>query len=261
MKKLLLLVLFVFVSTFAFGCSQKRPKVVAGVQSALFDEGTVQHIKITDTTAALRSGCSNTSPSIQSLDTNTVHKVLSKVGDWYAVKLPDNTIGFVSSGQCSPIVADSTKNTTTGNTMASASPSTNPALNKVNLTAAEQQMVNLVNSARSQNKLPALIVDMSVTNIARIKAQDMINNHYFSHYSPKYGSPFDMLSAFGIKYIAAGENIAGNSSVTGAETALMNSPGHRANILNPNFTHIGIGIKSGGPYGNMFSQMFISQPK
>ena len=127
------------------------------------------------------------------------------------------------------------------------------------LSAAEQQMVNLVNQARVKNHVPALKVDMQLTNVARIKAQDMITNRYFSHTSPKYGSPFNMMKSFGIKFITAGENIAGNSNIAAAETSLMNSPGHRKNILNSSFTYIGIGIKSGGPYGNMISQMFIGK--
>jgi uncharacterized YkwD family protein len=133
--------------------------------------------------------------------------------------------------------------------------------NSSTLTAEEQQMVKLVNDARAQNGVPPLQVDMQLTNVARIKAQDMIDNNYFSHNSPKYGSPFDMMRDFGIKYVQAGENIAGNQNVQDAQNALMNSPGHRQNILNPDYTHIGIGIKKGGPYGNMFSQMFVSKPK
>lgn len=129
------------------------------------------------------------------------------------------------------------------------------------LTTEEQEMLNLINEARAQNNAPPLKVDIQVTTVARIKAQDMIDNNYFSHYSPKYGSPFDMLKSFGINYVQAGENIAGNSDVQSAHTSLMNSPGHRKNILNPNYTHIGLGIKNGGSYGNMFSQMFVTKPE
>jgi uncharacterized YkwD family protein len=133
--------------------------------------------------------------------------------------------------------------------------------NSTTLTSMEQQMITLINQARSQNGLPALKVDMQVTNVARVKAQDMIDNNYFSHNSPKYGSPFDMMKSFGVHYVKAGENIAGNQTVQAAHNALMNSPGHRENILSPDYTHIGIGIKKGGQYGNMFSQMFISKPR
>jgi uncharacterized protein YkwD len=71
------------------------------------------------------------------------------------------------------------------------------------------------------------------------------------------GSPFDMMKNAGVTYRWAGENIAGAASVDRAHNGLMNSEGHRANILNSNFTHIGIGIVPGGPYGMMFTQMFI----
>lgn len=70
-----------------------------------------------------------------------------------------------------------------------------------------------------------------------------------------------MMKDFGINYVQAGENIAGNQDVQKAHDALMNSPGHRKNILSSDFTHIGIGIKKGGPYGYMFTQMFISKPQ
>ena len=103
-------------------------------------------------------------------------------------------------------------------------------------------MVDLVNAERAKVGLKALIVDSKLTNMARVKSQDMITNNYFSHYSPKYGSPFDMMKTFGISYRTAGENIAMNQSMESAHTALMNSEGHRANILGASYTKIGIGI-------------------
>ncbi len=133
--------------------------------------------------------------------------------------------------------------------------------NSDSLTGQEQEMLNLINEARAQNNVPALKLDMELTNVARIKSQDMIDNNYFSHNSPTYGSPFDMMRDFGIEYVKAGENIAGNRSVQNAHDSLMNSPGHRKNILDPEFTHIGIGIKEGSQYGNIFTQMFISKPQ
>lgn len=125
------------------------------------------------------------------------------------------------------------------------------------LTALEQQMVDLVNQERTSRGLQALTVDTRLVKIARMKSQDMVDNNYFSHTSPVYGSPFDMMNAAGITFRAAGENLAGDSSVAAAHTALMNSAGHRANILNSSYTRIGIGIVKGGPYGYMFTQEFI----
>ncbi|MCC5911504.1 MAG: serine protease [Clostridiaceae bacterium] len=122
------------------------------------------------------------------------------------------------------------------------------------LTQAEIQMVEYVNEARAQAGLQPLAIDVDLSYVARIKSQDMQNNNYFSHTSPTYGSPFDMMRNFGIQYRAAAENIAINSNVRAAHNALMNSEGHRRNILNPNFTHIGIGIQN-----RHYTQMFIQK--
>ena len=104
------------------------------------------------------------------------------------------------------------------------------------------EIFNLINTQRTNNGLSALKIDSEVQNVARIKAKDMAENNYFSHTSPTYGSPFDMLKKFGISYKSAGENIAGNSSNQAAVTAWMNSSGHKANILNSSFNYTGIGV-------------------
>jgi len=127
------------------------------------------------------------------------------------------------------------------------------------LTAEEKLMIDLVNKERAKLGLKALSVDMRLTQLARKKSQDMIDKNYFSHDSPTYGSPFDMMAAAGITYRTAGENLAGASTVERAHEALMQSEGHRRNILNPAFTHIGVGAIKGGPYGMMFTQMFIGE--
>lgn len=125
-----------------------------------------------------------------------------------------------------------------------------------NLSQLEQQMLNMINQERRANGLQPLRMDSRLVNLARKKSQDMIDNNYFSHNSPTYGSPFKMLNDAGVNYNTAGENLAGNSSVSGAHRALMNSSGHRRNILSSKFTRVGIGIKKGGPYGMMFTQIF-----
>lgn len=125
------------------------------------------------------------------------------------------------------------------------------------LTADEQIMVDLVNAERVKVGLPALKIDMRLVQQARLKSRDMIDKNYFDHISPTYGSPFEMMRNAGISYRAAGENIAGANTVERAHVLLMNSSGHRANILGRSYTHFGIGIIDGGPYGKMFTQMFI----
>jgi len=134
---------------------------------------------------------------------------------------------------------------------------TNDALLTAPITTQERQMVDLVNKERTSLGLKTLSVDMRLVKVARMKSMDMIKNNYFGHQSPVYGSPADLMKSQGISYRSFGENLAGNSSVASAHTGLMNSPGHRANILNDSFTKIGIGIIKGGPYGLMISQEFI----
>ncbi|SMB86824.1 uncharacterized protein, YkwD family [Desulfonispora thiosulfatigenes DSM 11270] len=123
----------------------------------------------------------------------------------------------------------------------------------------EQEMLTLINAERAKSGLKPLVMDAKLVELAKLKSQDMIDKNYFSHTSPTYGSPFDMMKKYGVTYRTAGENLAGNQSVAAAHQALMNSEGHRRNILNPNFTHIGIGIVKGGPYGMMFTQMFVGR--
>ncbi|WP_027417141.1 CAP domain-containing protein [Aneurinibacillus terranovensis] len=147
----------------------------------------------------------------------------------------------------------------TPQTSAASAPAPSKATSSQNapLTQDEQQMLNLVNQERQKQGLAPLKINMQLEKMARVKAKDMIDNNYFSHQSPTYGSPFDMMKRFGVSYRTAGENIAGNSSVQAAHQALMNSAGHRANILNGSFTQVGIGIVNGGPYGKMFVQDFV----
>ncbi|WP_028550224.1 CAP domain-containing protein [Paenibacillus sp. UNC451MF] len=115
-----------------------------------------------------------------------------------------------------------------------------------------QQVLDLVNQERSKAGLNSLSMREDLSKMAMVKAQDMYNNNYFDHNSPTHGSPFDMMSEFGITYNTAGENIAnGQSSPTQVMNDWMNSPGHKANILNSSFTHIGIAY-----YNNEWVQEF-----
>lgn len=126
-----------------------------------------------------------------------------------------------------------------------------------NLSVFEQQVIDLTNQERAKHGLNALQVDSELSKVAREKSKDMANNHYFSHNSPTYGSPFDMMKQFGITYRTAGENIAmGQRTPQEVVQAWMNSEGHRANILNKNFTHIGVGYVADGNY---WTQQFIGK--
>lgn len=120
-----------------------------------------------------------------------------------------------------------------------------------------QQVIELTNNERRKNGLPPLNADASLSSVAQTKTNDMNAKHYFSHTSPTYGSPFDMMRDFGVTYRSAGENIAmGQTTAQQVVTAWMNSEGHRKNILSPNFTNIGVGYTSNGNY---WSQMFVGK--
>ena len=115
--------------------------------------------------------------------------------------------------------------------------------NAAPLKSIEDEVVRLTNLERTKRGLQPLSVNWEVARVARIKSQDMINNHYFSHNSPVYGSPFKMLESYGLRFSAAAENIAyGQRSAQEVVNTWMNSAGHRANILSANVTQIGVGV-------------------
>ena len=121
--------------------------------------------------------------------------------------------------------------------------------------AYEQVVVRLVNAERASYGLPALSIRADLCQYARVKSQDMHDSGYFSHTSPNYGSPFDMMKSFGITYSHAGENIAmGYSTPEAVVSAWMNSEGHRANILSASYTELGVGYVADGGY---WTQWFV----
>ena len=157
------------------------------------------------------------------------------------------------------------------------------------MTTDEKEVFDLINNQRTQNGLSALKLDTETLRVARIKAQDMVDNNYFSHNSPTYGSPFQMLNSFkisynfshedlrgnlittqmkndGVTYRAWGENIAYIGGVSDANalaeqfmTNWMNSSGHKANILNSSFNYTGIGVVKSSKYGKVYVQMFLGK--
>lgn len=126
-----------------------------------------------------------------------------------------------------------------------------------NVTRYEQEVIDLVNEIRAENGLKALTYDWELSRVARYKSQDMKDNKYFSHTSPVYGTPFQMIKNFGLSFRSAAENIAkGYSTPQAVVNGWMNSSGHRANILNTSYTHIGVGYVSSGNY---WTQMFLAK--
>ncbi|WIV11725.1 CAP domain-containing protein [Proteiniborus sp. MB09-C3] len=215
-------------------------------QSSINGTNTVRTVRAAVDNCEIRSGTGTESNVMQTVNKGTLLNTVGKSDNWYIVRLDNNQIGIVSENDVEPVVDDFKDTQIQG---------------AVRLTAEEQQMVTLVNQERAKANLPPLTVDMEVARVARMKAKDMVDHNYFSHNSPTYGNPFDMLNNLGIKYLHAGENLAGNPSIEDAHQALMNSEDHRKNILNTNYTHIGVGAQASKSYGNIIVEFFISKPK
>lgn len=198
----------------------------------------------------VRNGPGTQYKVIATVNKNEYIRVFAGVGDWYAVQIEGDYIGAVNKKYVKPIYPKSSGSQTTNN---------NQTTTTTSMNADEKEVFDLINQQRINNGLSALKNDDEVQRVARIKAQDMVDNNYFSHTSPTYGSPFDMLKSFKITYNSAGENIAGNSSNSGAVNAWMNSSGHKANILNSSFNYTGIGVVSSPRYGKIYVQMFIGK--
>lgn len=185
----------------------------------------------------------------------TVHKneyirLFAKIGKWYVIQTEGDFVGCVSSSYVKLIYPESvTSDANVGEKETTTS----------TLTKDELEVFNLINEQRTKNGLSALKIDDDLQNVARIKAKDMVDNNYFSHTSPTYGSPFEMMKDFGVNYKSAGENIAGNSKNTSAVTAWMNSEGHRKNILNSNYNYTGVAVVNSQTYGKVYVQMFIGK--
>ena len=209
---------------------------------------------VTATNLYVRSGPGTQYKIVTSVSKNTYIRVFAGVGDWYVVQVEGDYIGAVSKKYVKPIYPNSS-----GGGSSATNNTTPPSGNTTGMNSDEQEVFNLINQQRANNGLPALKMDSEVQRVARIKAQDMVNNNYFSHTSLTYCSSFDMLKSFKVSYRTAGENIAGNSSNSGAVNAWMNSPGHRANILNSSFNYTGIGVVTGSKYGKIYVQMFIGK--
>ena len=184
---------------------------------------------------------------------NEYIRIFAQIGDWYVIQTNSDYVGMVSKKYVKLIYP------TGGATDTNQGTTTDESQNSNGLTADEQETLDLINAQRAAAGLSALKIDSEVQNVARVKAGDMVNNNYFSHTSPTYGSPFDMLKSYGISYKAAGENIAGNSSNSGAVSAWMNSEGHKANILSNNYNYTGLAVVSSPKYGKIYVQMFIGK--
>ena len=208
----------------------------------------------------VRSGPGTGYPVVATVTKDQYIRVFAGIGSWYIVQVEGDFVGAVSQKYVKPIYPNSSgKSSGTSTNTGSGTNSNTSQSTTSSLTADELETFNLINKQRANNGLSALKVDTELQRVARIKAQDMVDNNYFDHTSPTYGTPFNMMKNFGITYKTAGENIAGNSSNSAAVTAWMNSSGHRANILNSSYNYTGLAVVSSPRYGKIYVQMFIGK--
>lgn len=123
-------------------------------------------------------------------------------------------------------------------------------------TVSEDAMIDLVNKERTSRGIKALTFDPRLRDVARGHSEDMLRRGYFSHYSPEGKTVADRATSAGIDFLVIGENLAYAPTLQAAHNGLMNSPGHKANILSTDYTKIGIGVMDAGVYGKMFTQVF-----
>ena len=198
----------------------------------------------------MRSGTGITFNAIDILNKNEYVKIFGKVGSWYIVQNEEDQIGTVHENYITP---------TSEEKAATFNSETIESISSLNLSTDEEYLLNLINQEREKNNLVKFEIDENLQNVARLKAEDLVNNNYFSHISPTYGTPFEMLKAYEINYKTASENIAGNSNIDSALQSLLNSESHKTNILSNEYNYTGIGIVDSIAYGKIIVQLFIGK--
>lgn len=190
-------------------------------------------------------------------------RVFAKIGNWYVVQTENDIIGAVCADYIKPIYDTPPTNegeNTDGSESTETSATAQEAQNSTTvLSTEEEEFLKAINELRVKNELPELKVDDAIQNVARLKAQDLAENNYFSHTSEKYGTPFEMLSSSNISYKTASENIAGNSTISGAINSWMNSESHKNNILSNDFNYTGVAVVHSNTYGKILVQFFVGK--
>ncbi|PAB58659.1 CAP domain-containing protein [Anaeromicrobium sediminis] len=220
-------------------CNTKEKAQLKPMTSSIFNKGKIEKVKIVKE-SDLKKNLSLSFLNTPSKD--NIYNVVGETKDYYLVELDKYNLGIIDKSSAEAHI----ENTVLDQESYKATPN-------------EDEMLRYINGERIKRGLTPLKVDKNSIKVARLKSQDMIDNNYFSHYSPTYGSPFNMLNKFNIKYITAGENIGYNTSVKKTHEALMESKEHKESILNKYYTHVGIGIKEMPKGGKMITEIFIQK--
>nr|WGD90283.1 CAP domain-containing protein [Bacillus subtilis] len=257
MKKAFILSAAAAVGLFTFGGVQQASAKELSCQPVVTvkTENTVQNMSLNDAVKKLHI---NTNiKTLNAANEKEIKQFLQKHAKQSNVKVQD-----VQKTETAKPAQKTTEKAAADQNTASKAPATAEKTNTTtsapsSVSAYEKKVVELTNAERQKQGLKPLQIDETLSKSARAKSQDMKDKNYFDHQSPTYGSPFDMMKSFGISYKTAGENIA-KYQKTPEEVvkAWMNSEGHRKNILNPNFTHIGVGYVESG---SIWTQQFIGK--
>lgn len=239
--------------------------------SSTFEMVDFSYLSITGDSLTARAGAGTNYPAVGTIKAGQKIRALGKMDGWYVIKMPDSSkIGCIKASNAKPYgksTGTTNTNQTTGTGTVTPVPTKGAAAGNAGNTAAgsgimtsdESRILQLVNAERAKTGAKPLSSNSDCTKLARMKSQDMVDKNYFSHQSPTYGSPFDLLKSNNVSYMYAGENIAMNQSADAAFKAWMNSEGHKKNILNPNFTELGVGIAPKGNGSNIYTQLFIGR--
>lgn len=201
----------------------------------------------------IRTGPSTENVHIGLLVKNDMVHIYGKVDNWYIVRTENNLVGAVS--------ADYIQGTqqTEQTLETSANIETAENISNSTLSQDEQIFFNLINNKRIENNLPEYEIDETLLNLARLKANDIVEKKYFAHTSPTFGTLFEMLANHNFSYSKASENIARNLNADGAIQSLMNSPAHKSNILSNTFNYTGIAVVNSIEYGKIFVEIFVAK--
>lgn len=198
----------------------------------------------------MRSGAGINFKSIDLLNKNEYVRIFGKIGEWYIIQNEEDQIGTANIQYITPTAEPKAAATNTEIV---------EEVSSLNLTNDESTLLFLINEEREKNNLSKLQIDENLQNVARLKAQDLVNNNYFSHISPTYGTPFEMLKSHNIAYKTASENIAGNSDINSAVKSWLNSDSHKENILSNDYNYTGIGVVDSIAYGKIIVELFIGK--
>lgn len=210
--------------------------------------------KVTAESLKIRSGLSTENNYIGLLAKDDTVNIYGKIDNWYIVKTENNLVGAVFADYIETSFENEENIQTSSSNVETAEISDETLLSQD-----EQIFLNLINNKRIENNLPEFEIDNDLLNLARLKANDIEKNKYFSHTSHTLGTFYEMLSNHNITYSKASENIARNVNSESAIKDLMNSESHRNNILSQDFNYTGIGIVNSVNYGKIFVQIFLAR--